>query len=273
MLYTNVATHLIADVQGYHPSTAKYVPTQPVRVLETRQGAQIGYSGAKPAAGAVIPVKVTGLGSPVVAADAKSVVLSVTATDAAAATWVTVFPCGEAVPNASNVNVVPGITRANLVTAKIGANGSVCVYVQGSTEVIVDLAGFVPAASTFVPTSPERVLDTRPTSPISYSGLKPTAGQTIELKVTRFGTTQIPADAGTVALNLTSTGSDGPGFATVYPCGSPRPFASNLNYSNSDGANMVMAKIGDGGRVCIYTSSSTHLVADINGYFADTVLG
>ena len=91
--------------------------------------------------------------------------------------------------------------------------------------------------------------------------------------MTRFGTTQIPADAGTVALNLTSTGSDGPGYATVYPCGSPRPVASNLNYSAFDTPNMVLAKIGDGGRVCIYTSGSTHLIADINGYYADTVLG
>ncbi len=272
-LYTNIATHLIADVQGYHPSTAKYVPTQPVRLLETRQGAQIGYSGAKPAAGAIIPVKVTGTGSPAVSADAKSVVISVTATDSAAAGWVTVFPCGEPVPNASNVNFVPGLTRANLVTAKIGTNGSVCLFVQASTEVLVDLAGFVPPTSTFIPTSPERVLDTRPTSPISYSGLKPTAGQTIELKVTGFGKTDIPEDAGTVALNLTSTASDGQGYATVYPCGSPRPNASNLNYSSSDTANMVMAKIGSGGRVCIYTFSSTYLVADINGYFADTVLG
>ena len=117
------------------------------------------------------------------------------------------------------------------------------------------------------------MLDTRATSPVNYSGLKPTAGQTIELKVTGFGTTNIPADAGTVALNLTSTASDGQGYATVYPCGSTRPNASNLNFSATDTANAVMAKIGDGGRVCIYTSASTHLVADINGYFMDTVLG
>jgi hypothetical protein len=273
-LFTESATHLIVDVDGFHPSTAKYVPTQPVRLLETRQGIQVGYSGATPAAGAIVPVKVTGAGNPAVPADAKSVVISVTATNAAAAGWVTVFPCGEAVPNTSNVNVVPGVARANLATSKIGANGSVCLYVSQPTDVIVDLAGYAPATSTFVPTSPERVLDTRPTSRTSYTGLKPTSGQTIELKVTGFGTTQIPADAGTVALNLTSTGSEEPfGFATVYPCGSPRPVASNLNYSSSDTPNMVMSKIGEGGRVCIYTSGSTHLVADINGYFADMVLG
>ncbi len=274
-LYTNIATHLIADIQGYHPSTAQFVPTQPIRLLETRQGAQIGYTGAKPAAGRIIPVKVTGKGSPAVAADAESVVLSVTATDSAAAGWVTVYPCGVTRPsNSSNVNFVPGLTRANLVQAKIGADGTVCVYVESSTEVIVDLAGWFPGNSDFVPAVPERVLDTRAATAVSYSGLKPTAGQTIELKVTGFGNTQIPAGAGTVALNLTSTNSiPEQGYATVYPCGSPRPTASNLNYSAFDTANAVMAKIGEGGRVCIYTFSSTDLVVDINGYFVDTVLG
>ena len=273
-IYTETATHLIADIQGYHPGSAQYVPTQPVRLLDTRLGSQVGFTGAKPSAATSVPVKVIGTGTPAVPTDAKSVVVSVTSTGSNAAGWVTVYPCGEAVPNASNVNLVPGIARASLVTAKIGANGSVCLFVSQSTDVIVDLAGFVPATSTFVPTSPQRVLDTRSATAVSYSGLKPTAGQTIELKVTRVGVAQIPNDAGTVALNLTSTNSDAPyGFATVYPCGSPRPLASNVNYSVNDTPNMVMAKIGEGGRVCIYTSSSTDFVADINGYFADTLLG
>jgi hypothetical protein len=273
-IFTETATNLIADIEGFHPAdTAKYVPTQPVRLLETRPGIQVGYTGAKPAAATVIPVRVTGMGNPAVPADAKSVVVSVTATASTAQGWVTVFPCGEAVPNASNINLVPGQSRANLATSKIGANGSICLYLSQPTDVIVDLAGYAPASSTFIPTSPERVLDTRSTSPVSYSGLKPTTGQTIELKVTKFGNTQIPDGAGTVALNLTSTVAEAYGFATVYPCGSPRPNASNLNYTAFDTPNMVLAKIGEGGRVCIYTSAPTHLIADINGYFADTLLG
>ena len=63
-------------------------------------------------------------------------------------------------------------------------------------------------------------------------------------------------------LNVTAVGADGAGFATVYPCGSPRPLASNLNYNGDTTTNLVSAKVGDGGRVCIYTQTSTHLVAD-----------
>ena len=272
-LFTNIETDLIVDIQGYHPSTAQYVPTQPVRLLDTRSGSRVGYTGTKPVEGQNIPVVVTGKGTPAVAATAESVVLVVTAGESTEDGWVTAYPCGESPGSSSTVNFGPGLVRANLVHVKVGAGGSVCMNVaESSVEVIVDLAGWFPADSAFVPSAPERVLDTRPTSRVQYSGPKPIAGQTIELKVTGFGKTQIPADAGTVALNLTSTDNT-PGFATVYPCGSPRPNASNLNYAKPYVANAVMAKIGEGGRVCIWTDTETHLVADISGYFMDTVLG
>lgn len=31
--------------------------------------------------------------------------------------------------------------------------------------------------------------------------------------------------------------------------------------------NAVITKIGTDGRVCLYTHSPTHLIADVNGYF------
>jgi hypothetical protein len=58
----------------------------------------------------------------------------------------------------------------------------------------------------------------------------------------------------------------------VFPCGSPRPLAANLNLTGETKTNLVVAKVGDGGRVCIYTSQATHLIADIAGYFPGTIL-
>ena len=272
-LFTSAPTHLIADVQGYSPSTSTVVATQS-RILETRAGAgQIGYSGVSPAAGSTIELTVAGKGNPAVPADAQAAILNVTATESAGSGYLTVYPCGTTRPTASNVNTAAGETRANLVPAKLGPAGKVCVYTTVATDVIVDLAAYVPAGASLVTTVPERVLETRPLAGrINYSGAKPTDGQTIELKVTGFGNSKIPADAGSVFLNLTATESTTGGWATVYPCGSPRPDASNVNYKDTDTSNMVLARIGEGGRVCIYTSTATHLVADINGYFPDTML-
>ncbi len=273
-IYTSTTTDLFADAAGFHPSTAAYVPTQPERLLETRSDqAQRGYTGAKPAAGQVITLDVTAVGTTMVPANAKAVLLNVTGTNSDNEGWITAYPCGTTPPNASNVNLIPGLTRANLVAAAIGTDGNVCLFVSSGTDVIADLQGYAPAASSFVATVPERVLETRSTvGLINYSGAKPIAGQTIELDVIGFGTTNVPTDAGTVLLNLTATGSVGDGFVTVYACGSPRPLASNLNLSGATTPNLVAAKVGDGGRVCIYTSNSTHLLADIAGYFPGTVI-
>ena len=69
-------------------------------------------------------------------------------------------------------------------------------------------------------------------------------------------------------MNVTSTGSLGGGFATVYPCGMPRPDTSNLNFAAGQTvANAVTSKVGAGGAVCIYSDAATHLIVDVNGYY------
>ena len=275
-IYTSSSTDLLADVTGYHPSTAAYVPSQPERLLETRTteaGGQKGYAGPKPVDGQVITLDVTGIGTAMVPNDAKAVLLNVTAVNSSDAGWITVYPCGTPRPNTSNVNLIAGVVRANLVAAKVGTGGNVCLFVSRGTDVVADLQGYAPAGSTFVATMPERVLETRVADGrINYTGPKPIAGQIIELKVTGFGTTQIPDDAGTVLLNVTVTESATDGFITVYACGTPRPLASNINLTGLVTPNLVAAKVGAGGRVCIFTSNETHLVADISGYFPGTVL-
>ena len=275
-LYTNVATDLIADLAGYHPAAAAFVPTPPERLLETRTteaGGQVGFTGATPADDSTITLHVTGTGNAQVPADAKAVYLNVTATNSSAQGWITVYPCGSPRPNASNVNLVPGLVRASLVAAQVGTGGNVCIYTSKSTDLLADLQGYAPASSSYVATIPERLLETRSANgQIGYSGAKPIAGQTVELKVTGAGAANAPVDAGAVLLSVTAADSDSAGFVTVYPCGSPRPLASNLNLGAFPTPNMVVAKVGDGGRVCIYTSGQTHLIADIFGYFPDTLL-
>ena len=54
----------------------------------------------------------------------------------------------------------------------------------------------------------------------------------------------------------------------MFPCDESVPVASNLNYqAGQDIPNAVIAKIAADGSVCIFTDKSTHLLADVNGYF------
>ena len=67
---------------------------------------------------------------------------------------------------------------------------------------------------------------------------------------------------------MTVTSPQTAGFITIYPCGTTRPNASNLNYTAGQTiANAVITKIGLNGKICIYTPATTHLIADVNGYF------
>jgi hypothetical protein len=138
------------------------------------------------------------------------------------------------------------------------------------THLIADVNGYFPAGTTYQPLDPARLLDTRPAETtidrqFLGAGLRP-AGTVTELTVTGRG--GVPAGAATVVLNVTVTEPTVPGFITVYPCGITRPVASNLNYEvGTTAANAVIVKIGTDGRVCLFNSNPTQLVADVNGYF------
>jgi hypothetical protein len=56
-----------------------------------------------------------------------------------------VYPCGTALPNASNLNYVAAQTVPNAVITKIGRNGTVCFYTSGTAHLIVDVNAHVRA--------------------------------------------------------------------------------------------------------------------------------
>jgi hypothetical protein len=53
-----------------------------------------------------------------------------------------VFPCGQDVPTASNLNYARRQTIANLVSVKLATNGTVCIFTSASAHVLADVAGY-----------------------------------------------------------------------------------------------------------------------------------
>jgi hypothetical protein len=124
--------------------------------------------------------------------------------------------------------------------------------------------------------APARVLETRaglPTADGLFAGIgSRSAGSVLELPVA--GRVGVPGDASSVVLNVTVTEAAGAGYATVYPCGSEVPTASNLNFvAGQTVPNAVIAKVGAGGKVCLYVSQGAHLIADVTGYFTAASAG
>jgi catechol 2,3-dioxygenase-like lactoylglutathione lyase family enzyme len=260
---------------SYGPSYADgkhstFVPLAPTRILDTRPSEQIGYAGGKPGAGAVVRLQVRGRAGIPNNGDVKAVVLNVTASNASAEGYVTVWPLGTKQPQASNLNLeATGQTRPNLVTVQVGADGAVSIFTSGGTDLIADVAGYYSFAGNatsgrMFPLPPTRVLDTR-------SGPRPAAGATVQLPVRGRG--GVPgAGVSAVVLNVTATAAAGPGFVTVWPSGTPRPLASNLNVEEVGQSipNQVIVPLGSDGSVSLFTDSGTHLIADLAGWYSNS---
>jgi hypothetical protein len=263
-IFSQSETHLVVDLVGYFTAPSGFTALNPARLLDSR-----GTSGNATIlpTGRVTEVAVAGRGG--VPAEASAAVLNVTVDRTGGSGFVTVYPCGEARPTASNLNFVAGDIVPNAVVTKIGANGSVCLYNSAPTHLVVDVNGYYGANARYRSMVPGRLLDTRDDGSTIDGANRATgvvrAGSVVELSVA--GRAGVPASATSAMLNVTATESEADGFVTVFPCGSARPTASSLNLrTGSTVPNAVLAKIGDGGRVCLFTSSTTHLVVDVSGF-------
>jgi alpha-tubulin suppressor-like RCC1 family protein len=277
-LYTSVATHLIADMSGSVSGVGVY-PLRPARLLDTRPGRPtvdgLASGGGALSAGSELAVSVLNRGG--VAGGASSAALNITATDAHGSGYITVWPCGQNRPEASNLNVSAGSTVANSVISGIGSGGTVCIFTSVATNVVLDVSGYL-AGPSFTPLSPARLLDTRPGRPTvdgqaagtGLTGGTRNDGFGVSVYLTVAGRGGVPAGASSVVLNVTATEPGEEGFVTVWPCEGtrPGPLSSNLNVTpGSTVANLVVVRIGDRGTVCLSSYKSTHLIADVAGYF------
>lgn len=231
----------------------------PTRVLDTRNGVAAHPLGA----GKVLEVAITGAAvgaGSVVPGDAVAAIMNITAADACADGFLSVFPCTSAVPAASNLNVTANGTVANLVTVAL-SGGRACVYSMVTTDVIVDLAGWYgPTGSTVSPTAPRRIIDTRIGKGLASGAVD--AGATVAFDIHDALPPSTTAEG--VAINITATQPDGDGFITAFPCGRDRPTASNVNYTTGQSiSNMAMVPVAVDGRVCFFTHARTHLVVDV----------
>lgn len=129
--------------------------------------------------------------------------------------------------------------------------------------------------STYVPVTPQRVLDTR--NGLGAPTAKVGPGGTVDLAVRGLATapTAVPADATAVVLNVTATATTASTDVRVYPSGTPVSGASSLNAGASQTVpNLVTAAIGSNGAVTLRNSAgSVHLIADIAGYYVPGTRG
>jgi hypothetical protein len=129
---------LVADLQGWLTGNDVYTSVLPQRLLDTRVA-----PGQRVPGGQVVSLPVAGTAP--VPGSAGAVSLNVTALDADAPGFVTVWPCDSARPTASNLNLGPDQAVPNLVVSKVGADGQVCLFTMSDADLVVDLQGWFAA--------------------------------------------------------------------------------------------------------------------------------
>lgn len=245
----------------------------PARLVDTRSANStvdnLGAGAGALPAGNVHTVQVAGRGG--VPAGATGAVVNVTAVNPHDAGYMTLFPCGTARPVASNLNFGAGQTVGNAAITRLSGEGTLCVYTDVASDLIVDVTGYVPPASQLAMLTPGRLADTRGPG-LTVDGLSSgsgalTAGQTLAVQVT--GRAGVPAGADTVAVNLTAVEAQGAGFMTLFPCDVGLPNASNLNFeAGGTAAASAVVKLSGDGRLCIYSDDAAHVILDVNAQAA-----
>lgn len=271
-VFTSQPTHLIADVVGYTPRSSSYVSLTPTRYADTRaSGATFDdlfeADGAR-AAGSTYTVNLSRGDLPI---GVETVALNVVAVQPGGNGFLTVFPCGEPIPNASNLNYRTGVTAANMVITRLPQSGELCVFTSHATHLIIDVVGHFsetqPTATTLRTFTPGRLVDTRASGAttdgrfINLGTLAPNAVNTYQI-ANRFPL----AEADTAVLNITAVNPPAGGFVTVWPCDQAQPNASSLNFvTGVTRAVQVVTALSASGTVCVASSRAIHLIIDVSG--------
>lgn len=179
-------------------------------------------------------------------------------------------------PSGSSTATGPAVTS----TVRGLANGTHYTFTvfagndQGLGPLSAPSNDVVPAAppgswpGQYHPLTPARLLDTRP------SPLQP--GQVMSLDV--LNQHGIPASGvSAVIINVTETNPTAPGYITVFPSGTCRPFSSTLNFLTPywTSAALTETALGPDGKVAVFNGSSgtTDLIVDVQGYVSSAPAG
>ncbi|MEO7398716.1 MAG: alpha/beta hydrolase [Ilumatobacteraceae bacterium] len=237
-IFNSMPTHVVVDLQGYL-ATRAFIDPSDIRLLDSR-------SGDAPAAGSKTVIR--GRAN-------TSAAVSIVATETTGPGWVQALSCATVPGTTSNLNIdAAGQTRAGLAIVRFDANGEACLYSTAPTHLVADLQGYFTSGA-FDDVGDERILDSRDGSQ---------AGARSSTKI--HGRPDSSAFVSIVAV-----GTAGAGYVQVLPCNSAPGASSNLN-SNQEGltvAGAAVVRFDANGDACVFTTMSTHLVVDLQGYFSE----
>lgn len=260
--------NIIIDVSGYlRPSgSLRYEGLTPATLVDTTRG--LGF-WTRLSQGQVIAVNApsAGIGVPY---GASAIAVNITGIWPNANGYITTWECGKNQPYVANVNPTVGTTKQNFAVVPLDADGNLCLYTHQAMDVKVDVLGYFMATAphTMIPTTPTRVADTRDLyrteMNLGTGGSALPAFQTKTIQLA--GQRGIPSNATVVSVNVAVVAPGSVGSLTMWGCGD-QPAIQSVNYANRTVANGIQVQLSAGGGLCVQTTTDTHLIIDVTGWW------
>lgn len=279
VLESSTTARVVVDVMGWFVAAdgatddGRFVAIAPSRVADTRlpAGEEIDSGSPNPWTRDGDRIDVEVLAHPDVPDDGTvgAIVISVGAISGAApGGFVGGHPGGTAYTGTSNVNVLVGETRANMMVIPLDGAAFVSLQTLNISDVVVDVLGYVTDDSAESSTTglyntiaPTRSVDSR-----------------LEIGTTRMSALDprevaIPdaaAGASAIVQNITATGTSAPGYISAHPGPNP-PVVSSVNYeaSGQTRAALAFTTVSDADTTFFTSLVATDLVVDVVGYFSN----
>lgn len=282
-----------------------YTPVTPCRIIDTRNA---GTSSGILAAGSTrgfVGWSATNYASQGGAAsncnipantNTAAIVVNFTVVSSSTAGYITAYPSNDVVrPLAASLNFYAADVKGNNAILKLnqtGVGSQLNIYTTSTTHLVADVVGYYarPVALgalssdlVYTPVTPCRIMDTRNAGADSgmlaagstRSFLGWNGSYTVQGGENTDCNLPFSTDNAALVLNFTAVNPGSAGFITAYPAGAAQPLAATLNFGAGEvkGNNAFLKLNQTSGQVDfnVYSTSATHLVADVMGYYAKPV--
>jgi subtilisin family serine protease len=191
---------------------------------------------------------------------------------------VTAAPGGQSCTTSGLTCTVTGLDPTKSYVFTVVPTGTSGVG-PGRSSAAIPMPSVPAMPADYVPLTPARFLDTRSmaTGARTFDGNDLGCGavgqglMNVRTLVVggRAGIPSTGVDA--VAVNVTVVSPTASNYVTVYPSGTPKPNASNINFvAGQTIPNMAIVKLGSDGKIAIYNEGgSTQVIVDVVGWFPD----
>jgi serine protease len=264
------ATYQVTQSASGAPAL-RFVPVTPCRLVDTRT--KDGFGGTKFAAGESRSIRISS-GSCSIPDSAAAYSLNVAVVPTGKLGRLALYPAGIPRPEVYTLLSPDGRIRSTAAIVAAGADTGVEVYASDETDVVLDINGYFAASSSalqFYPVTPCRLVDTRLGAGDLGGPVLPAGGtRTFPIR----GVCQLPSSAQAYSVNLAAVPAASLGYLTAWPTGVDRPLVASLNApTGAITSNAAIIPAGTNGSINLYANDATHVVIDVNGYFAPAGTG